>query len=405
MSHEFDESEFESISPDSSLSYTQALEIRIKNTKKEHRSVQRQISDYKKLLVEHQSEINKIKKVPFIMGTVQEVLDGDNIIVKSSTGPTLLVGCSGDINIKELLPGTTVGLNQRHVSIIEAYKTVNDPMIRNMQVEIRPKETYEDIGGLSKEIVETTEIIELSLAKPELFEEIGITPPKGVLLYGPPGAGKTLLAKAIANKTQAKFISIIGSELVQKFIGEGARLVKELFVYAKENAPSIIFIDEIDSIGSQRMDVGTSGDREVQRTFMQLLSEMDGFHSTEQVKIIGATNRPEFLDSALLRPGRFDRHVYIPTPNENGRKEIFTIHLEHLSTLKKGIDIDHLAQITENFTGADIKAVCMEAGLNTIRNKRVRIRHDDLLSAVEKIAENKKAKNSSSKSNFTADFR
>ena len=258
-----------------------------------------------------------------------------------------------------------------------------------MHIDQRPEVTYEDIGGLSEAIRETTEIIEFSLQKPEMFTEIGITPPKGVLLYGPPGSGKTLLAKAIANKTHANFISMIGSELVQKYIGEGARMVKELFTYAKEHAPAIIFIDEIDSIGSQRMDVGTSGDREVQRTFMQLLAEMDGFNSLEQVKIIGATNRPELLDIALLRPGRFDRHVNIPLPTEEGRKEIFTIHLRNLA-LKKDVEIGHLAQITDNFTGADIKSVCTEAGMNAIKHRRVRIRQDDLLKSITKIKQNKK---------------
>ena len=390
MSHEFDDdSNLDSSNPNSMLSYSQALDIKIKTIKKEARSVQRQLNDYKKLLTEHQSEINKIKKVPLIMATVQEVIDEENVVVKSSTGPTILVGCSGDIDVETLVPGATVGLNQRHFSIIQVYKNVNEPLIKNMHVDQRPEITYEDIGGLSEAIRETTEIIEFSLQKPEMFTEIGITPPKGVLLYGPPGSGKTLLAKAIANKTHANFLSMIGSELVQKYIGEGARMVKELFTYAKEHAPAIIFIDEIDSIGSQRMDVGTSGDREVQRTFMQLLAEMDGFNSLEQVKIIGATNRPELLDIALLRPGRFDRHVNIPLPTEEGRKEIFAIHLRHLAQ-KRDVDIDHLAQITNNFTGADIKSVCTEAGLHAIKNRRVRIRQDDLLSSVTKIIQNKK---------------
>ena len=316
-------------------------------------------------------------------------MDEDSVIVKSSTGPIILVGCSNDIDTKSLVPGASVGLNQRHFSIIQVFKNVDEMSIKSLQVIHKPDITYDDIGGLSNALREITEIIELSLKKPELFTEIGITPPKGVLLYGPPGSGKTLLAKAIANKTEANFISLVGSELVQKYIGEGARMVKELFNYARDHAPAIIFIDELDSIGSRRMDAGTSGDREVQRTFMQLLAEMDGFNSLDQVKIIGATNKPELLDIALLRPGRFDRHVNVPMPDVVGRKEIFTIHLGKLS-VKKDVDIDHLANITENFTGADIKAVCLEAGMNAIRNRRVRIKKEDLLMSINKVQEVKK---------------
>ena len=393
MSHEFDDDqEIDTLESDSTLSYSQALDIRIKSLKKEARSIQRQLTDYKKLLTEHKAEINKIKRFPLVLGTVQEVIDEDNIIVKSTTGPTILVGCSGEITTNQLVPGAAVGLNQRHFSIIHIFENINEPYIKNMFVDEKPQETYDDIGGLSDALRETTEIIELSLKQPELFSDIGITPPKGVLLYGPPGSGKTLIAKAIANKTHANFISMIGSELVQKYIGEGARMVKELFNYAKANTPAIIFIDEIDSIGTQRMDAGTSGDREVQRTFMQLLSEIDGFTTLDQVKIIGATNRPELLDTALIRPGRFDRHVHVPMPNEQARAEIFTIHLRKIAT-KKDINIDHLVSLTPNFTGADIKAVCTEAGLTTIRSKRVRVRQDDFLLAIKKILDNKQKSN------------
>ena len=224
----------------------------------------------------------------------------------------------------------------------------------------------------------------MPLKKPELFERIGIEPPKGVLLYGPPGTGKTLLAKAVAHETEATFIRIIGSELVQKFIGEGARLVREIFNMAKEKAPTILFIDELDAIGSQRLKIATSGDREVQRTLMQLLSELDGFELRGDVKIIGATNRVDILDPALLRPGRFDRMIEFPIPDEESRKAIFKIHTRKLR-VEETIDINRLVSLTEGATGADIKAIATEAGMFAIRKDADKIINKDFVEAIEKV--------------------
>ena len=224
----------------------------------------------------------------------------------------------------------------------------------------------------------------MPLIKPEVFERIGIEPPKGVLLYGPPGTGKTLLAKAVANQTKATFIRIVGSELVQKYIGEGARLVRDLFKMAKEKAPSIVFIDELDSIGAKRLDTATSGDREVQRTLMQLLSEMDGFNPRGNVRIIAATNRPDILDAALLRPGRFDRFISIPMPDSVARAMILKIHCRRMK-LSEDVDIEKLASLTEGSNGSDIKAIAMEAGMFAVREERYSIGMDDFLSAIKKL--------------------
>jgi len=254
-----------------------------------------------------------------------------------------------------------------------------------MEIEEAPDVSYADIGGLKEQLREIRETVELPLIKPELFDKVGIEPPKGVLLTGPPGTGKTLCARAVAHETNATFIRVIGSELVQKFIGEGARLVREIFMLAKEKAPAIVFIDELDAVGSHRLDVATSGDREVQRTLMQLLSELDGFESRGQVAVIGATNRPDILDPALLRPGRFDRIIEFPVPDEESRKEIFRIHTRGMNIVE-GIDFEELVRATRGMTGADIKAICTEAGMYAIRDDRDIVRQEDFKMAIEKIA-------------------
>ena len=250
---------------------------------------------------------------------------------------------------------------------------------------------YKHIGGLDEQIRELREAIELPLQKPELFSKVGIEPPKGVLLIGPPGCGKTMIAKAVAAETKATFIRLVGSELAQKYIGEGGRMVRELFSLAKEKAPAIIFLDEIDAIGSKRLDSATSGDREVQRTLMQLLAELDGFDALESVKIIAATNRPDILDDALMRPGRFDRIVEIPMPEEEARSAIFKIHTSKMSTRK--VSIKNLVELSKGFTGAEIKAACVEAGMIAIREERNSITHEDFKNALVSISKKRKKGN------------
>ena len=226
----------------------------------------------------------------------------------------------------------------------------------------------------------------MPLKKPKLFEKVGIQPPKGILLHGPPGTGKTLLAKAVANSTKSTFIEIVGSELVQKFIGEGAKLVKEVFQLAKDKAPSIVFIDELDALAAKRIEIGTSGEREVQRTFMQLLAEIDGFKHLGNVKVIGCTNRKDILDPAILRPGRLDRLIYTPLPDKEALKEIFDIHTRNM-TLTKGLDMDKIINEMQEFSGAEVKAVCTEAGYFAIRANRTHVILKDFLKAVEKVKE------------------
>jgi proteasome regulatory subunit len=256
-------------------------------------------------------------------------------------------------------------------------------MVSGAEMVEKPDITYNSVAGLDEQITTVREAIELPLLEPELFEKVGIIPPKGILLVGPPGCGKTLLAKAVANQTEATFIRMVGSELAQKYIGEGGRMVRELFSLAKEKSPSIIFLDEIDAIGAKRLDGSTSGDREVQRTLMQLLAELDGFDALENVKIIAATNRPDILDDALLRPGRFDRIVTIPLPDPKGRKAMLALHTSKMSTSR--LQMKTLVEKTEGFSGAEIKATCVEAGMIAIRDKRNKISQNDMMAAVERI--------------------
>ena len=376
------------------ITYTRHLEKRLRNLETE-----KQLLDAERLRLEQElhslrNEIDRLREPPLVSATIIDILDESKgrAIVKSSTGPSFVVNASRKVKNEKLNPGMRVALNQRTFAIMEVLPTKLDPFVKGMEViDSIPDISYSDVGGLEEQMQEVRETVELPLKKPELFKKIGIEPPKGVLLFGPPGTGKTLLAKAVAHETEATFIRIIGSELVQKFIGEGARLVREIFNLAKDKAPTILFIDELDAIGSQRLKIATSGDREVQRTLMQLLSELDGFDIRGDVKIIGATNRVDILDPALLRPGRFDRMIEFPIPDEISRDAIFKIHSRNLN-IEDGINIKKLVNLTEGATGADIKAVCTEAGMYAIRRDAEIIRENDFLDAVIKVMRKTKEK-------------
>jgi proteasome regulatory subunit len=329
-------------------------------------------------------EVERFRSPPLVLATITEILDDSRMTVKSSTGPNFLINYSKFLDEDLLIPGSRVALNQQTFGVVEVLPSEKDPNVSGMEVEEKPSISYGKIGGLEDQVVEIKETVELPLKEPELFEKIGIEPPKGILLYGPPGTGKTLLAKAVANETNATFIKIVASEFVKKYIGEGARLVREVFELAKEKAPSIIFIDEIDAVAAKRLKSSTSGDREVQRTLMQLLAELDGFDSRGDIGIVAATNRPDILDPALLRPGRFDRFIEVPLPNEDGRREILKIHTKNMS-LADEAEIDLLSTLTEGASGADLKAICTEAGMFAIREKRDEVLVADFMDAVDKI--------------------
>ena len=327
--------------------------------------------------------VNLLKMPPLIVGHIQDVLDPERAIVRSSNGTVFQVSLNQQLNADNLKPGTRVALNQDSLSVVELLHEAWDPMVSGAEMVEKPTISYADVAGLDEQVESVREAIELPLIKPELFEKIGIVPPKGVLLVGPPGCGKTLLAKAVANHTDATFIRMVGSELAQKYIGEGGRMVRELFSLAKEKSPSVIFLDEIDAIGAKRLDGSTSGDREVQRTLMQLLAELDGFDALNDVKIIAATNRPDILDDALLRPGRFDRVIEIPIPDDNSRKAILAVHLASMNTKK--ISIARVVDRTKNYSGAELKATCVEAGMIAIRDGRSSVTQQDMMDAITRL--------------------
>ncbi|HON80842.1 MAG TPA: proteasome-activating nucleotidase [Methanoregulaceae archaeon] len=365
---------------------TRNLELReqLRQVESDKRYIETQKIRYEREVRKLKSEIEQLRSPPLVIGTVTDVVDANRVIVRSSAGPRFLVRSSMCIDPENLKPGVRCTLNQQSLAVIDILPESYDAAVYGMEVVETPEESYDDIGGLDRQILEIREAVELPLKKPEVFDRIGIEPPKGVLLHGPPGTGKTLLAKAVAHETNAYFLRVVGSELVQKYIGEGARLVRELFDLAKKKSPTIIFIDEIDAIGASRTEATTSGDREVQRTLMQLLAGMDGFEQRGDVKIIGATNRIDILDRALLRPGRFDRIIEIPLPDVEGRLAILNVHTRKMR-LDDEVDLREIAFLTEEKNGADLRAICMEAGMFAIRRDHDAVSRSDFLNAIEKI--------------------
>jgi proteasome regulatory subunit len=337
---------------------------------------------YQQKLERLNHENKKLKQSPLFVATVQEVNDDGVIIKQHGNNQEALTEVTEEMR-ETIEPGSRVAVNNS-LSIVTDLSDETDVRARVMEVEESPGVDYTDIGGLTEQMTEVRETVEMPLQSPGMFDDVGIEPPSGVLLHGPPGTGKTMLAKAVANQTDATFIKMAGSELVHKFIGEGAKLVRDLFEVAREHEPAVIFIDEIDAIASKRTDSKTSGDAEVQRTMMQLLSEMDGFEERGEVRIIAATNRFDMLDRAILRPGRFDRLIEVPKPDAEGREKIFEIHTRGMN-LADDVTFEGLATDISDASGADIKAICTEAGMFAIRDERTDVTMDDFRDAWAKI--------------------
>ena len=349
-----------------------------------------QILDYKlknelleKELLQLRKENSQLKKVPLFVAAVVDVLENGEVYLRQQGNNQEYVTVVNEKLHRTLKPGMKVAVNNT-LSIVKTIGNIYDSRVRVMELDEQPNVTFEQVGGLKEEIEEVREAVEYPLTKPEIYERVGVEPPKGILLYGPPGTGKTLIAKAVARQSKARFIRMSGSELVHKYIGEGAQLVRELFILARERAPAIVFIDEIDAIGSMRTNDGTSGSAEVQRTLMQLLAEMDGFGNRGNVRIMAATNRIDMLDPALLRPGRFDRIIAVPLPDAGARLEILKIHTAKM-TLAGNVDLPGIAELAGNTTGAELQAVCREAGMLAIRRDADAVDQADFLAAIKKV--------------------
>ncbi|KAI2323225.1 ATPase of 26S proteasome regulatory subunit 4 [Ophidiomyces ophidiicola] len=307
---------------------------------------------------DERGRVDDMRGSPMGVGNLEEMIDDDHAIISSAT--------------------------------VFFFTTTDDadPLVSVMKLDKAPTESYADIGGLESQIQEVREAVELPLLHPELYEEMGIKPPKGVILYGGPGTGKTLLAKAVANQTSATFLRIVGSELIQKYLGDGPRLVRQIFQVAAEHAPSIVFIDEIDAIGTKRYESTSGGEREVQRTMLELLNQLDGFDDRGDVKVIMATNKIETLDPALIRPGRIDRKILFENPDQNTKKKIFALHTSKMS-LSEDVDLDEFIGQKDDLSGADIKAICSEAGLMALRERRMRVQMADFRAARERVMKTK----------------
>jgi len=323
-----------------------------------------------------------LKTSSLYLATVEELTDDGVVIKQHGNNQEVLTEVSPHLD-DELDAGDRVAINDSF-AIQQLLDDETDSRAQAMEIDASPTVSYADIGGIDDQVREVREAVEEPLTNPGLFEEVGVDPPSGVLLYGPPGTGKTMLAKAVANETDATFIKMAGSELVRKFIGEGSRLVRDLFELAAEREPAVIFIDEIDAVASKRTDSKTSGDAEVQRTMMQLLSEMDGFDDRGEVRIMAATNRFDMLDEAILRPGRFDRLIKVPKPNVEGREKILEIHTRDMNVASE-VDFADLAAELDEYSGADIAALATEAGMFAIRDGRTEVRRRDFDDAYEKI--------------------
>eukprot|EP00245_Coleochaete_scutata_P004464 TRINITY_DN17101_c0_g1_i1.p1 TRINITY_DN17101_c0_g1~~TRINITY_DN17101_c0_g1_i1.p1 ORF type:complete len:431 (+),score=102.61 TRINITY_DN17101_c0_g1_i1:141-1433(+) len=398
-------------STDDIVRRTRLLDNEIRVLKDETQRMTLELDGTREKIKENREKIKLNKQLPYLVGNVVEVLDvnpedeaeedganidldsqrkGKCVVLKTSTRQTIFLPVVGLVDADQLKPGDLVGVNKDSYLILDTLPAEYDSRVKAMEVDEKPTEDYNDIGGLEKQIQELREAIVLPMTHAERFQALGIRPPKGILLYGPPGTGKTLMARACAAQTNATYLKLAGPQLVQMFIGDGAKLVRDAFTLAKEKAPCIIFIDEVDAIGTKRFDSEISGDREVQRTMLELLNQLDGFSSDDRIKVIAATNRADILDPALMRSGRLDRKIEFPHPTEEARSQILRIHSRKM-TVNPDVNFEELARSTDDFNGAQLKAVCVEAGMLALRRDATEVKHEDFNEGIIQVQAKKKA--------------
>ena len=390
-----------------------SLEARTQYFRGEINKMKVDIKKFNAIIKENKSKLLLRTGLPHLVSTVAEIFDLESqeheegsgleqndlhkkskkgAIIKTSTRNTIFLPVIGFVEPEELKPLELVGVDKDTYLIFEKLPAEYDSRVRVMELDTKPTEKYTDMGGVDKQIQELEEAIVFPLEKKHLFEAIGIKPPKGVLMYGPPGTGKTMLARAVAAKVKATFLKLAGSQLVQTYIGDGAKMVRDAFALAREKAPTIIFIDEIDAVGLKRSASNEHGGKEVQRTMLELLNQLDGFSSSDNVKVIAATNSADVLDPALLRSGRLDRKIEFPMPNEEGRAKILEIHSRKMHYNNKAIDFKEFARMTDDFNGAMLKAVCVEAGMIALRRGGAEVTHADYVEGINQVKAKKKAK-------------
>jgi len=402
--------EINTLSADDIEQRTRLLENDIKVMKSETMRLSHEQQTLKERIKDNNEKIKLNKQLPYLVGNIVELLDleGDeepaeegaafdldaqrkskSAVIKTSTRQTIFLPIPGLVPVDTLKPGDLVGVNKDSYLILDKLPAEYDSRVKAMELDEKPNETFVDVGGLDEQITELIEAVVLPMKEKERFDAVGIKPPKGVIMYGPPGTGKTLLARACAAQTQAAFLKLAGPQLVQMFIGDGAKLVRDAFALAKEKAPCIIFIDEIDAIGTKRFDSDISGDREVQRTMLELLNQLDGFSGDDRIKVVAATNRIDILDPALLRSGRIDRKIEFPLPNEEARVQILRIHSRKMN-VSPSVNFEELARSTDDFNGAQLKAVCVEAGMLALRRDATEITHEDYVEGIAQVQAKKK---------------
>lgn len=385
------------------LNRIRIYENNVRIMKQEEAQAREELRNYERQIADNDRKLEMSRQLPYLVSTIVEVLDNTDpttreehespktVVIKTSTRNTIYLPVPGLVDPGQLSPTDIVGVNKDSYLIIDRVPPEYDSRVKAMEMEEKPQAQYTDIGGLDKQIEELREAIVLPFTHKEKFERIGLKPPKGVLMYGPPGTGKTMMARACACQTNATFLKLAGPQLVQMFIGDGAKIVRDAFALAREKAPTIIFIDEIDAVGTKRFDSDRNGDREVQRTMLELLNQLDGFSSDASIKIIAATNRPDVLDPALMRSGRLDRKIEFPLPNEEARGQILQIHARRMAVDTGDVNYKELARATDGFNGAQLKAVCVEAGMTALKRDAASIVHEDFVEGIMVVQAKKKS--------------